>query len=47
MYIHNSFEQQSHFTNELELLDGDGQSYMDKLARAFEFYEAKREAGDI
>ena len=44
MYIHNSFEQQSHFSNELEQ---DGQSYMDKLARVFEFYESKREAGDI
>ena len=44
MYIHNSFEQQSHFCNELEL---DGQSFMDKLARVFEFYESKRLAGDI
>lgn len=44
MYIHNSFEQQSHFEN---IEEGQQTMYMDKLARAFEFYESKRTEGDI
>jgi len=36
MYLHNAFEQQSHFEKEHEV------PFMDKLARAFEFYESKR-----
>ncbi len=43
MYLHNSFEQQSHFDSSEE----GGQKYMDKLAKAFEFYESKRTSGDI
>ena len=40
MYLHNAFEQQSHFleTNE---------QFMQKLAKAFEFYEERRLMGDI
>lgn len=41
MYLHNVFEQQSHFEKDHEL------TFMDQLARAFEFYEGKRQAGDI
>ena len=35
MYMHNTFESQSHFCEESE--------YMDKLKRAFEFLESKRQ----
>ena len=35
MYLHNTFESQSHFCEESE--------YMDKLKRAFEFLESKRQ----
>ena len=42
MYLHNAFEQQCHFEK-----GHDAVPFMDKLARAFEFYEEKRESGDI
>ena len=40
MYIHNAYESQSHF------FQNDDQ-FLDKLAKAFEFYESKRIDGDI
>mmetsp|Transcript_16556 Transcript_16556/g.28162 ORF Transcript_16556/g.28162 Transcript_16556/m.28162 type:complete len:326 (+) Transcript_16556:177-1154(+) len=40
MYLHNAYESQANFL-------GDDQVFMDKLARAFEFYEGKRDSGDI
>jgi len=43
MYLHNSFEQQSHFEKEQDV----STLYMDKLAKAFEFYEGKRQEGEI
>ena len=39
MYLHNSYESQAHFIND--------EAYFDKLAKAFEFYETKRESQDI
>ena len=43
MYLHNTFEQQSHFdVPSVEVSEQDSQLYMDKLAKAFEFYESKR-----
>ena len=39
MYLHNAFESQAHFLSETE--------FMDKLAKAFEFYESRRASGDI
>ena len=42
MYLHNAFEQQYHLDKETDAI-----LFMDKLARAFEFYEEKRASGDI
>ena len=39
MYLHNAFESQSHSV--------DLQGFYDRLARAFEFYETKRQSQDI
>ena len=39
MYLHNSFESQAHYVS--------GEVYFDRLAKAFEFYEQRRQAGDI
>jgi len=40
MYLHNAYEQQSHYTASDDV-------FFEKLAKAFEFYESKRESGDI
>lgn len=39
MYLQNVYEQQAHFCSDTE--------FMDKLAKAFQFYEERRQAGDI
>ena len=39
MYLHNAYESQAHFM--------DDEVFFNKLAKAFEFYESKRESGDI
>mmetsp|Transcript_23438 Transcript_23438/g.36109 ORF Transcript_23438/g.36109 Transcript_23438/m.36109 type:complete len:88 (-) Transcript_23438:495-758(-) len=40
MYLHNSYESQAHFVR-------DDDHYFERLARAFEFYEEKRQEGQI
>jgi diketogulonate reductase-like aldo/keto reductase len=40
MYLHNAYESQSHVLVDLD-------AFYDRLAKAFEFYEAKRQEGDI
>ena len=40
MYLHNAFESWSHFTTDTD-------AFYDKLAKAFEFYESKRQTEDI